>query len=230
MKKFVNNLLDFFLPRICIHCKSKLNNKENILCSDCFEDLLRVDEKELANAYNHKFSSDKIISDFTSLYFFEVEKPVQAILHEYKYHQKIGLGKYIGDLIASHLGKTLKKWQVDYIVPIPLHFLKKANRGFNQSLYISKELSKNLLIPFENKLIKRMRFTETQTKLGFTDRQLNVKNAFNINHPERVFGKNILLVDDVITTGATISECAREFKKYNAKNIYAVSFAMVKDK
>lgn len=230
MKKFINNLFDFFIPRICVHCKSKLLSKENILCSDCFEDLLQVDDKELCNAYNNKFGAEKIISDFASLYFFEVDKPVQAILHEYKYHKKIGLGKYIGDLITTNLKEKIKNWNIDYIVPVPLHFLKKANRGFNQSIYISKELSTNLSIPFENKLIKRTRFTETQTKLGFTDRQLNVKNAFKIKHPERIFQKNILLVDDVITTGATISECAKEFKKHNAKNIYAISFAMVKDK
>ncbi|MBN2570688.1 MAG: ComF family protein [Ignavibacteriales bacterium] len=230
MKKFANKLLDFFLPRICVSCKSKLSSKENIICSDCSDCLLRVDEKEIENAYNHKFSADKVISNFASLFFFEVDKPVQSILHEYKYHQKIGLGKYIGDLIATNLGEIISGWQIDYIVPVPLHFLKKANRGFNQSIYISKELSKKFKVPFENKLIKRTRFTETQTKLGYMDRQLNVKNAFKVKHPEKVFGKNVLLVDDVITTGATISECAREFQRNNSKNVYAVSFAMVKDK
>ena len=93
----------------------------------------------------------------------------------------------------------MKGWQIDLIIPIPIHHLKKAERGYNQSDYLAKGLSKSLSIPYSGKSIKRIKYTDSQTKLKMKERALNVSNAFKVRQPKKVSGKNILIVDDVCT-------------------------------
>ena len=112
------------------------------------------------------------------------------------------------------------------LLPVPLHQLKKAERGYNQSLYIAKGLSKLLKIPLGVRIFQRKRYTQSQTSMNFIERQENIKEAFNIKSDKKIKGKNILLVDDVITTGATISECGKVLLNGGANRIYAASIAI----
>jgi ComF family protein len=104
--------------------------------------------------------------------------------------------------------------------------LKKAERGYNQSFYICKGLSRELNIPLKNHFIKRKRFTQSQTTMDFEERQKNIRNAFKIRNGLGLKGKNILLVDDVITTGSTISECGRVLLECGVNKVYAASVAI----
>ncbi len=120
----------------------------------------------------------------------------------------------------------LKDWQLDLIIPVPIHHLKKAERGYNQSDYLAKGLSKSLNIPYSGKMIKRIKYTESQTKLKMKERALNVSNAFKVRNAEKVKGKNILIVDDVCTTGATLLECGIALYKAGANSVFACSVAI----
>ncbi|MCH8942113.1 MAG: ComF family protein [Bacteroidetes bacterium] len=168
----------------------------------------------------------KLISGFTTHYIFENDKELQHIIHSIKYSNKFAVGKRLGEMIAEIRGNEIKTWNIDLIVPVPLHHLKKANRGYNQSFYIAKGLGKSLNIPVNQSILKRVKFTQTQTTLTLVERQENVGNAFKVKKTKLVEGKNILIIDDVITTGATQNECAKVLKEDGANKIYACATAI----
>lgn len=226
---FLNSIFDFIFPRFCPACNNKLSINENVVCSNCILSIKRIQNDFLQKEYQKKFANDNLIADFQSLFIFEKEKELQKIIHGLKYENKVYIGKFLGLLLAQELLNELKKWNADFIMPIPLHSLKKAQRGYNQSYYIAKGISSVLKIPVVTSTIKRNRFTESQTKKSAVERRINVEGAFSVRKATKVKNKKIILVDDVITTGATISECARILKNSGAKNIYAVSIAIADD-
>ena len=117
-------------------------------------------------------------------------------------------------------------WNFDLIVPIPLHHLKKAERGYNQSFYIAKGVRKILNIKVSDRIVKRIKYTESQTTMNISEREENIYGAFKVKLKNSISGKNILLIDDVITTGATISECGKILLEAGANRIYAASIAI----
>jgi competence protein ComFC len=220
----LNTLFDFFLPRFCPGCNKKLSSKEQPVCSECLSSILITDDFRLQFEYDKKFTSEKIIKDFYARYVFETDKTLQDIIHALKYKKQFKLGTFLGEILSE--GVKDLNWQFDLIVPVPIHPLKKAERGYNQSDYIVKGLSKSLGIPYSTKLIKRTKHTESQTHLAMTERAKNVANAFKVKNPELIKGKSFLLVDDVITTGATTQECGRAFVYSGAKTVYACSIGI----
>jgi len=214
----------FFLPRLCPGCDKKLTSNEDVICSDCLESILITDEERLQIEFNKNFRSAQVIEDFYSKFVFETDKTLQHIIHALKYKQRYKLGYFLGRILAR--GIQTKGWQIDFIVPVPIHRLKKAERGFNQSDYLAKGLSSVLNTPYTARLIKRIKHTESQTKLNMNQRAMNVANAFKVKSPSKIEGKNFLLVDDVCTTGATLQECGIVLYKAGAKKIYASSIAI----
>jgi ComF family protein len=224
MKSLLTYLFDFFLPRFCPGCNKKLLADEKPVCIDCLSSILIADEQKLEDEYDKNFSSAKVIKDFYSKYMFETDKTLQHIIHALKYQKQFKLGIYLGEILSE--GIKSRNWQIDLIVPVPIHHLKKAERGYNQSDYIVKGLSRSLNIPYSTKSIKRTRHTESQTNLNINRRAENVANAFKVRNAKRIIGKNILLVDDVITTGATTQECGRALVTGGAKLVYACSIGI----
>lgn len=222
----LTQFIDFFLPRFCPACKNKLSVEEEIVCGTCISNIEQAGERRLLHEFERKFNSDKIISGFTSLFVFEKEKELQHIIHGLKYDGKFQIGLFLGRLIAMKLGRLLDEWKIDFIIPVPLHHLKRAERGYNQSEFIAKGIRSVLKIPINTNSIKRNRFTETQTSLNLIKRRENLKGAFTIKRKNNLNGKTILLLDDVITTGATISECGKILCEKGAANIYAASVAI----
>jgi ComF family protein len=222
----VSDIFDFFLPRTCVSCKSNLNSSEEIICSKCKSLLLPVEDVKIQSEFDRKFKSENLISGFTSLYIFFDKTPIQDLLHELKYNGKFRTGTYIGKEIYNYQFEKLLNWQIDFIIPVPLYPLKKAERGYNQSYFIAKGIAGKLKIPVSDGLLLRNRHTQSQTKLNFEQRKQNMEAAFSIKKFDKIKEKNILLIDDVITTGATISECARELKNNGAGDIYAASASL----
>jgi ComF family protein len=128
--------------------------------------------------------------------------------------------------MALNLETKIRSWNINYIIPVPLHTLRRAERGYNQSYYIAKGLKSVLKIEILENLLKRRRFTDSQTHLSITERSENVKDAFVLKKNKKISGKNILLLDDVITTGATISECGKLLISGGAVKVFAVSVAL----
>jgi len=226
MKNNINQFFDFFLPRYCSGCSKKLAYDEKLICPSCLNTILKADTKLIEAEYNRKFKNDRIIEDFSSLYIFEKDKTLQDVIHSIKFNKKFLTGVLLGRLLAESLEDKIKSWEIDFILPVPLHHLKNAERGYNQSEYIAKGISKKLGIRMQNNVIRRVRYTQSQTTMSLKEREQNIARAFKVKHKKAISGKNLLLVDDVITTGATVKECGKVLKDNGAKTIYACSTAI----
>lgn len=225
-KIFSNDILDYFLPRFCSSCSTKLLSNENTICFNCLSKIQIAEQPRLAHEFNRKFADANIIADFFAMFVFEKDKELQHAIHSLKYENKFPIGVYLGSLLAEKILISKTVWKIDLIIPIPLHHLKKAERGYNQSLYIAKGLSKVLHCRFSDRIIKRIKYTESQTGMNLKERQKNMLEAFKIRNKKTIQGKTILLVDDVITTGATISECGKILLESGAQKVYAASIAI----
>jgi ComF family protein len=226
IKKHFTDLFDFILPRFCPGCKNKLTSSEDTVCGTCLSNIKLADPEFIKSEYQRKYASKNIISGFVSQYIFEKDKELQHIIHALKYDKKFHIGIFLGEGLGNHFKSHFQSWNINLIVPIPLHHLKKAERGFNQSYYIAKGISSQTSIAVKSNVMKRMRFTQSQTTKTLKEREENVDGAFKVRKTKDVKGKNILLVDDVMTTGATISECGRVLTEARANRIYAATVAI----
>lgn len=222
----LKQLFDFFIPRFCISCNTKLLSNETYLCNICFNEIHTPSLQRLKTEFSRKFEKDGIISGFVSAYIFEKDQPLQHLIHSLKYEENFRIGIYLGKKVAEIVKPTILNWGIDYLVPVPLHNLKKAERGYNQSYFIAKGISQILKTKINHKILKRKRYTNTQTELTLMERKNNIKDAFEVKNKKLIRNKIILLVDDVITTGATISECARTLINQGASKVFALSVAI----
>lgn len=226
MGKLLETMLDFFLPRICPCCKAKLSPSEDCVCNSCLKKINPAESKLLRLEFEKDFKIKGYVSDFTSAFIFEKDKELQTLIHSLKYEKKFLVGKHLGMLLAEMRAATISEWQIDYIIPVPLHRLKIAERGYNQSYYISKGIGRKFNIPVINNLVRRIKYTQSQTKLTREERENNLSGAFRVHAADKIKSKNILIVDDVITTGATTNECARILISAGTGKIFAASVAL----
>lgn len=222
----INSFLDYFLPRFCSSCSIKLNTVEDTICNVCLTKIQSATEQRIDHEYDKKFKENNIISNFFSLYVFKKDKELQNAIHALKYNSKFRIGIFLGKRLAEELSNVHPDWQIDLIIPIPLHQLKKAERGFNQSFYIAKGVNNVLKIKVTENAVKRIKYTQSQTTMNIIERKENISGAFKVKKQTMIKDKTILLIDDVITTGATISECGEILLRARAKKVYAASVAI----
>jgi competence protein ComFC len=217
---------DFFLPRICPSCKEKLELDEKCICSVCLSKILPADPTRVKLEFQKKFLAKGIISGFSSLYVFEKDKELQRIIHSMKYGNNFRIGETLGRLLGDKLLNEPVLRNINLIIPVPLHHLKKSERGYNQSYYISRGVNKKLQLKLDTRSVKRIKYTETQTSMNIKEREKNIAGAFKVKNAKDITGKNILIIDDVITSGNTVSEFGRTLKQSGAGTIYAASIAI----
>ena len=180
MKQVVlNKALDFILPRFCTACQSKLSQNEKVLCRSCIENIEFVSSERIENEFIRKFFSDNVITDFVSSFLFIEGSVVQKLIHSLKYDQNFQAGNLISKLIYDRLSSRLKEWKADMIIPVPLHSLRRAERGYNQAKEISKGISRLAGIPCNSKILRREKYTRTQTKFTLSQRKKNISGAFS---------------------------------------------------
>ena len=143
-----------------------------------------------------------------------------------KYEHNFRIGKTLGKLLGDKLQNEFHNQNVDLILPVPLHHLKKSERGYNQSFYIAKGVNRKLNLTLDERSVKRIKYTETQTSMNSREREKNIAGAFRVKRTNNISGKNILIIDDVITSGNTVSEFGRILKENGAVTIYAASIAI----
>ena len=226
MKKSIRAFFDVILPRKCSGCNEVLQSDEVSICNNCLKSIKPIDEDLIRQEFEKDFKHSTIISNFTSLYVFEKDLILQKIIHGIKYQNQFNSAVTFGKLFAEKHRELLEEWSIDLIIPIPLHHLKKAERGFNQSDFFAKGISKQSGIKLSTTAVKRIRYTESQTGFNRKKREENMENAFKVKKEKLVDGKNILLVDDVLTTGATIRECGKALLNSGANQIFAGSIAV----
>ena len=215
-------VVHFILPPTCICCDKLLNGDERFVCKFCFDSLIPVKKDSWVLSSDRTFDTNRIFS----LYEFSEESKIQQIIHALKYRKFKSIGIMFGALLGNGI-KNKTSINFDYIVPVPLHRSKKRERGYNQSDYVARGISTVLNSDVLEKCLKRTRFTKTQTQLDIHERRENVSGAFVLNNSckDKIIGKNLLIVDDVITTGSTILECSRVLKAGGCGEVMICSVA-----
>ena len=218
-----NDIIDFIFPRICIVSGERIpeGNSNPYVTDSILNSLVRISSKDKAELLS-KIHADECISVFT----FSGECDMSHIIHTMKYK---GF-KSVGELLGRILGEELKCQHLycDYIIPVPVHKARLRERGFNQSYHISKGVCKIIGGEVIDDLVVRVRNTRSQTTLSKAERSSNVKEAFEINakYKQNIENYRVLIVDDVITTGATVNEIAKALRTCKVKKVIAASVAM----
>ncbi|TET06759.1 MAG: ComF family protein, partial [Candidatus Atribacteria bacterium] len=147
-------------------------------------------------------------------------------IHLFKYYGEKKLAKPLGKLMVDYLLKNDEfKKKVDLIIPVPLHKNDLKKRGFNQSVLLGKVIGDYFSVPVGEKVLIKKKSTPFQVNLSKKEREKNILRSFSVEKPEEIKGKNILILDDVFTTGSTVEECAKGLKEARAKNIYVLTLA-----
>lgn len=208
MKRWWYDFIGLLFPRICACCEHNLWTGETIICTSCLFKLPRTQyHREVDNPVEQIFWGRVQVQHAASFLFFNKGNRVQQLIHQLKYNGRKDIGIHLGKLYGTELMSEPRWKQASGIIPVPLHPRKKAKRGFNQSEEISRGISEVLDIPvITNHLIRRSA-TTTQTRKNRFQRWKNVEHIFAIRHPEKLENKTVILVDDIITTGATIEAC-----------------------
>ena len=214
VKSIINDLVEVFYPNLCVACERQLMKGEEHLCVFCQNDLPETNfHLHKDNIIEKHFWGRVKIEHATAFYFFSKGSKVQHLLHQFKYKEKREIGQRLGILMGVQLKQSPFYEDIDLVVPIPLHKEKEFKRGYNQSAVFGAGLAEGLGIFYSDKYLERVKSTATQTKKTRIERWENVEEVFRVKNPEKLKGKHILLVDDVITTGATIEACAAELIK-----------------
>ncbi len=207
---WINDFLNLFFPNLCQACGKPLVVHENIICLSCLYKLPKTNfHMHENNPISRIFWGRANIRSATSFLFFNKGGSVQKLIHQFKYNSKIETGRYLSNLMGKDLVKSDLFNTIDVIIPVPLHKKKLHKRGFNQSDIIAEGIGDAMNVPAITDTLIRTEHTETQTKKSRYTRWENVKGKFDIHNPHTIEGKHILLVDDVLTTGATLEACAQ---------------------
>lgn len=223
---FFNDFISLFYPRACMACGKNLMRYENCICTFCLYHLPRTNfhgEKE--NPVTKLFWGKINIEAAAACFYFYKKGKVQQLMHQLKYKGHKEIGSFIGRLYGKELLQIPAFNSVNYIIPVPLHPKKEKIRGYNQSEMFALGLSESMKVPVDTHSLIKSTSTETQTKKSRFSRWENVKEVFTLQNTERFKNKHILLVDDVITTGATIESCVIKLQQSEGIKISIASMA-----
>ena len=212
---FWARLLDLISPRLCVVCGNRLAVTEETLCSKCYLHLPRTDfgHDLYENVMAKLFWGQMAIEKATALFYYEPHAETAQILYEMKYKNHPEIGVVMGRMMAKELMRSGLFEGIDAIVPVPLARKRERQRGYNQSLELAKGVSEVTGLPIANKVVRRTKFVGSQTQRGRWERNENVEDVFELVDSDSISGKHLLLIDDVVTTGATIFACAQEMRK-----------------
>lgn len=228
ISSFFNAFSDLIFPRPCAACSRPLLRMEDHLCISCIKDLPYTRSEDLSDSPIEQLFWGKLnLEAASAMWHFQKGGKVQNILHRIKYRGDRKLAKHVGRLMANRIKASERFNSCDLVVPVPLHRSKLRKRGFNQSELIADALAESLGIELRTDLLVRQSATETQTKKNRIERWRNVGEVFTVTNPEDLNGRTVLLIDDVITTGATLEACALPLSEHQASglSVYAAAVA-----
>ncbi|GGG10534.1 ComF family protein [Pontibacter amylolyticus] len=225
----LQDFLSLLFPEICHACDQPLARGERYICTECnvklpYTDLHLHGATEL-NCLQQRFWGKVPVRFAFSYLHFRSKGRVQRVLHKLKYKGAQELGEHLGKRYGAILLDQGYAVHFDLIVPVPLHRLKLRRRGYNQSEGFAKGLAEALQIPWSNRVLERAVDTDSQTKKSRLDRWQNVEQVFAVKQMEAVKGKRILLVDDVLTTGATLEACAQALLQKGCSEVSVTTIA-----
>ena len=204
------DFVSLFFPRYCRGCHNSLVKGEDLVCTNCILEMPKSHyHLEAENPFYQKFRGRLPVRHVMTLFKFVKESRVQQLLHALKYKHQPEIGQMLGRVYGQDLLDANFKNAFDLIVPVPLHSSRRRIRGYNQSEEFGKGLSQILEVPCEDSYMTRSAKTETQTDKSKLNRWENVSSIFHVVKAEPIADKRILLVDDVVTTGATLEACGQ---------------------
>lgn len=224
--EYPSDFMRLFYPRLCGGCDVPLAKGEQHLCLHCRLELPFTNFETMKDNPVERIFYGRVPLHFaTSLLYFSKGEKVQNILHNIKYNERKELAIFMGKLIGKRLQNNPYLSDVNVIMPVPLHKNKQHLRGYNQSELITEGINEVLNVQLSINNLVRTAFTSTQTNKSRIERWENVEQVFNIKHPNALEDKHILLVDDVLTTGATLEACAETLLSNNRCKVSIVTLA-----
>ncbi|MFM2338864.1 MAG: hypothetical protein RL115_2057 [Bacteroidota bacterium] len=203
------SVLHLLFPHVCVGCGSDILNTQVTLCIKCIEKLPVTNfEKFQDNPVEKLFWGRVPVAAATAQYYFTKESLLQTLMHQFKYKKNKELGLQLGTLMGHQLINSSLYTSVDALIPLPLFEKKERKRGYNQAEVLCNGMATIMQRPVWNNVIERPQHTDTQTKKNRVERWQNMEGKFTILQPNTLAGKHVLLVDDVVTTGATLEACA----------------------
>jgi ComF family protein len=203
----ISPLLDFLYPPLCLSCGDRLAESDALLCTPCTRRAPGLDYHDVTlQRARIDLCNECAVEDMTVLWHFE--GPVRDLVHSIKYGGLRSAAEKAGGRLGRHLERAPDRWLPDLIIPVPLHPARLRERGYNQSACIARGVSRISGVPVCEDAAVRTRNTATQTSLDRLQRRENVAGAFRIRRPEIIRDARVLIVDDVVTTGATVGALA----------------------
>lgn len=212
-KEISESVLHLLFPHVCAGCGSDLLSKRSELCMRCIEALPETNfERYSANPVEKTFWGRMPLLAATAQFYFTKASLIQQLLHQLKYKGDRELGIQLGKIMGVHLMKS-GRFETEALVPLPLFPARERKRGYNQATLLCEGMAEILHLPVLDRVIARPRHTETQTRKGRVERWKNIEGKFMLTDTAAISNKKLLLVDDVVTTGATLESCGAELLK-----------------
>ncbi len=203
------DFLNLFFPRLCLACSEPISFDETFICLACQATLPETDfHLSKKNSFTERFDGRLPIETATALFFFTKKSKTQHLIHQIKYDDKREVAFELGRYLGQKMVQQPHFQAIDFIIPVPMHPKKLIRRGFNQAEFFANGLSEVLKIPVQTSVLKKIKMTQTQTRMSRLERMKNTENVFNLTNSSVLYKKNILIVDDVMTSGATLESCA----------------------
>ncbi|HEY5653067.1 MAG TPA: ComF family protein [Pontiella sp.] len=232
----MKRLLDIFYPRNCIGCGFSEPEAFRYFCWDCWSDCTKIEVPfcrlcgdPVVGTIEHDYTcyscSAEVPAFDSARSATRYDGVVGEALRQLKYEKALWLVPDLAELLAKSLKAEYPDQPFDWVVPVPLHHVRRRERGYNQSALLGEELGRRIQCKFMPRALRRIRATITQTNLTAPQRLSNVNGAFEYGKAKRLAGKRVLLIDDVMTTGATVNACAKALKKGGALSVCVLTVA-----
>ena len=226
VKNFYADLLNLIWPKVCACCGNRLFKNEDTICFLCLANIPRTNyHMWIENNFHQLFWGKTEVKYATAYYYFNKHSKYRHLIHKLKYHSQPNIGIKLGLEMGYELKHSVFN-NIDLIIPVPLHPKRQFKRGYNQSTMIAIGLGKAMEKPIDDKSLIRNIETQTQTKKNRYERFENVSSIFLVKNKVAIQNKHILLVDDVVTTGATLESCITELQNSGAKFVSVATLAI----
>ena len=217
LKEIKDAVLHLLFPHVCVGCGSDILHEESVLCMKCIDAMPETNfELHPNNPVEKTFWGRLPLTGATAQFYFTKESLMQHLMHQFKYKGNKELGMQLGKIMGEQIKKSAR-FEADALVPLPLFAAKEKRRGYNQAAILCEGMAEAMNLTVLDKIISRPRHTETQTKKGRIERWKNMEGKFILSDADAIKNMHLLLVDDVVTTGATLEACGNELLK--AENV-----------